>query len=295
MTTAAASGRSDAPPEMIELQRRHWVFRHPAIIRICHWTNVICLTVLLMSGLQIFNAHPALYWGSISTFEKPWASIGADDDADPPKGVTTVAGRSFTTTGVLGVSNDGSGQPAERGFPHWSTLPGDQDLATGRRWHFFFAWLFVINGLVYLLYGFVSGQFRARYIPTGFQLRHIWDAVKEHILLRFPEGEEAKRYNVIQKITYLVVVLGLLPAQILAGLAMSPGMDSVTPWLLTLFGGRQSARTIHFIVANLLLVFVIVHVALVIVSGLWNNMRGMVSGWYVIERESKTEPPHADA
>lgn len=280
--------------EIVDVKRRRWVFRHPAIIRICHWVNVVCLAVLLMSGLQIFNAHPALYWGRISTFDKPWASIGADDDAQPPRGVTTVAGHSFTTTGVLGISKDASGQTDERGFPGWITLPTDQDLATGRRWHFFFAWLFVINGAIYLLYGFATGQFRARYIPTGFQIRHIWGSVKEHILLRFPEGEEAKRYNVIQKFTYLVVVLGLLPAQILAGLAMSPGLNSVTPWLLTMFGGRQSARTIHFIIATLLVLFVIVHVALVVLSGPWNNMRGMISGWFVIERRSKTVPPHAE-
>ena len=216
--------------------------------------------------------------------------IGADTDAEPPKGVTTVAGHNFTTTGVLGLSPDGSGDVAERGFPRWITLPADQDLATGRRWHFFFAWLFVINGLVYLLYGLVSGQFRARYVPTGGQLRHIGSSIKEHLLLRFGEGEDAKRYNVIQKLTYLVVVIGLLPTQILAGLAMSPAVDSAAPWLLTLFGGRQSARTIHFIVATLLVVFVLVHVLLVVLSGPWNNMRGMISGWYVIARQRRTSP-----
>jgi thiosulfate reductase cytochrome b subunit len=274
-------------PEIVDAKRRHWMFRHPVIIRLCHWVNVVCLTVLLMSGLQIFNAHPALYWGSISTFDHPWAMIGADTDAEPAKGVTTVAGHSFTTTGVLGLSSDGSGDVAERGFPRWITLPADQDLATGRRWHFFFAWLFVINGAVYLLYGFASGQFRARYVPTGSQLRHIGASIKEHLLLRFGEGEDAKRYNVLQKLTYLVVVIGLLPTQILAGLAMSPAMDSAAPWLLTLFGGRQSARTIHFIIASLLVLFVLVHVALVVLSGPWNNLRGMISGWYVIGREPR--------
>ncbi|MCW6510469.1 cytochrome b/b6 domain-containing protein [Lichenifustis flavocetrariae] len=291
MTSAAVQGlRTTDAPETADVDRRRWVFRHPALIRVCHWINVACLTILLMSGLQIFNAHPALYWGSISTFEHPWASIGADQDAQPPKGVTTVAGHSFTTTGVLGLSRDAGGDMTERGFPRWITLPADQDLATGRRWHFFFAWLFVINGAIYLAYGFASGQFRARYVPTGAQWRHIGASIKEHLLLRFAEGEEARHYNVIQKLTYFVVVLGLLPIQILAGLAMSPGMNSVTPWLLTLFGGRQSARTIHFIVADLLVLFVVVHVALVILSGFWNNMRGMVSGWYIIDRKQKTVP-----
>lgn len=276
--------------EVVDVARRHWVFRHPVIIRICHWINVVCLTLLLMSGLQIFNAHPALYWGNVSTFDTPWVSLSGDTDAEPPKGVTTIAGHSFVTTGVLGLSTDASGDVTDRGFPHWVTLPGEQDLATGRRWHFLFAWIFVLNGLVYLGYGVATGQFRARYIPTWSQLRHIPGSIKEHLMLHFPEGEEAKRYNVIQKITYFLVVLILLPIQILAGLAMSPGMDSVSPLLLTLFGGRQSARTIHFIVANLLVIFVIVHVLLVILSGPLNNMRGMLSGWFVISRQAKTVP-----
>lgn len=275
-------------PEVVDVRRRRWVFRHPTIIRICHWINVICLAVLLMSGLQIFNAHPALYWGKVATFDTPWLSLGADTDAKPPIGVTTVGGHSFTTTGVLGLSGSETGEPTERGFPRWITLPGEQDLATGRRWHFLFAWVFVINGLIYLAYGLVSGQLRARYIPTGYQLRHILGSVKEHLLLRFPDGDEAKRYNVIQKITYSVVVLILLPLQLLAGLAMSPGMNSVTPWLLDVFGGRQSARTVHFIVASLLVLFVLIHVALVVLSGPWNNMRGMITGWFVIARKVKT-------
>ena len=279
-------------PEIADTTRRRWVFRHPAIIRVCHWVNVLCLTLLLMSGLQIFNAHPALYWGKVSTFDRPWVSLEAAANTDPPKGLTRVAGHSFDTNGVLGVSADQSGEPTERGFPRWLTLPADQDLATGRRWHFFFAWIFVINGLAYLAYGLATGQFRARYIPTGFQLRHIWGSVKEHVRLRFAEGEEAKRYNVIQKLTYLIVVGVLLPAQILAGLAMSPAMDSVAPWLLVLFGGRQSARTVHFIVAGLLLAFVFVHVALVVLSGPFNNMRGMITGWFVIGRKPKELPDH---
>ncbi len=287
MTDAAVDSN-----EIVDLRQRRWFFRHPAVIRICHWINVLCLSILLMSGLQIFNAHPALYWGKVSTFDKPFVALDADTDADPPKGLTKVAGHSFTTTGLLGLSADSSGEVSERGFPRWVTLPADQDLATGRRWHFFFAWIFVINGLVYLAYGLATGQFRARYIPSGYQLRHIWDSVKEHIRLRFPDGEEAKRYNVIQKLTYFIVVIVLLPVQILAGLAMSPGMDSVTPWLLDLFGGRQSARTIHFIVAALLLLFVLVHVALVVLSGPWNNMRGMVTGWFVIGRQKQAVSSH---
>ena len=114
--------------------------------------------------------------------------------------------------------------------------------------------------------------------------------MREHLTLRFPQGDEAKRYNVIQKLTYLVVLFVLLPVQVLAGLAMSPAMDAAFPFLLTLFDGRQSARTVHFVVAALLVLFVVVHVALVLLSGFRNNMRGMLTGWFVIERKVEPAP-----
>ena len=164
-------------------------------------------------------------------------------------------------------------------------MPADQNLTGGRSWHFLIAWIFVVNGFVYLAYGIASGQLRFRLIPSRDQIRDFGGSVREHLTLRFPEGDEAKRYNVIQKLTYLVVIGLLLPAQILAGLAMSPAMNASFPFLLTMFGGRQSARTIHFVVANLLVIFVVVHVAMVVLSGFWNNMRGMVTGWFVIERK----------
>ncbi|MCJ2131014.1 cytochrome b/b6 domain-containing protein [Methylobacterium sp. E-045] len=265
------------------------MFRHPLVIRIAHWVNALTLLVLLMSGLQIFNAHPALYWGKVSTFDTPLMSMASSED-DPPKGVTTVLGHAFDTTGFLGSSTGADGQPADRGFPSWLTLPSEQDLTGGRSWHFFFAWAFVLNGLAYLLYGVLSGQLRFRLIPSRDQIRHFGASIWEHLTLRFPQGNEAKRYNVIQKLTYVAVILVLLPVQVLAGLAMSPAMDAAAPFLLTMFGGRQSARTVHFIVANLLVLFVVVHVALVLLSGFWNNMRGMLTGWFVIERQVEPAP-----
>lgn len=266
--------------ERVEDGSRRWIYRHPLLIRAAHWINAAALLVLLMSGLQIFNAHPALYWGERSTFDAPALAVTAETGADGRAlGVVQVGAMSLTTTGVLGLSKT-DGVETERAFPSWATLPANQDLATGRRWHYLFAWAFVINGLVYLLYGIGSGQLRRRLIPEGDQIRDFGGAVREHLLLRFPSGEAAKRYNVIQKLTYLAVVLVLLPVMVLAGLAMSPAMDAAWPWLTAIFGGRQSARTVHFIVANLLVLFVIVHVVLVLVSGFWNNMRGMLTGWF---------------
>ena len=281
-------------PDTVEVERRRWMFRHPLVIRATHWINALSLLVLMMSGLQIFNAHPALYWGHVSTFDAPLLSMAATED-NPPKGVTTILGHSFDTTGVLGSSTAADGEPADRAFPSWTTLPSDQDLTGGRSWHYLFAWVFVLNGAGYLLYGLLSGQLRYRVVPQRDQIRHFGASVREHLILRFPKGDEAKRYNVIQKLTYALVLFALLPVQVLAGLAMSPAMVAAWPWLLTLFGGRQSARTVHFIAADLLVLFVIVHVALVVLSGFWNNMRGMLTGWFVIERRVEPVSKHETA
>ncbi|GAC1336082.1 MAG: cytochrome b/b6 domain-containing protein [Beijerinckiaceae bacterium] len=279
-------------PDVPILERKRWFFRHPVTIRLTHWINALCFILLLLSGYQIFNAHPALYWGNASNFDNPLLWMTATNSAfSEPKGVTTILGHNFDTTGVFGLSAGADARPAQRGFPMWLTIPSTQDLAVGRRWHFFFAWLFVLNGLVYILFGLVSGQLRWRVLPSRDQIRDFWGSAREHLTLHFPQGDEAKRYNVIQKLTYLVVIFILLPLQIIAGIAMSPGMDATFPWLLTVLGGRQSARTIHFVVAHLLVLFLLVHVFMVIVSGFWNNMRSMVTGWFIIERKKLDEPP----
>nr|WP_294523730.1 cytochrome b/b6 domain-containing protein [uncultured Rhodopila sp.] len=260
------------------------IYRHSVIVRITHWINVLCLAILLMSGLQIFNAHPALYWGNISDFDHPAVSLAAVQPQNgPPRGITTVFGHRFDTTGVLGLSRDAAGQPRERGFPAWATLPGEQSLAGGRLWHFFFAWLFVINGSIYLLAGILRGHVRRDLLPGRDQLRHIGQTAWDHLLFRFPKGEAARRYNVLQKLAYLSVIFGFLPFMLLTGLTMSPRMDAAWPQLLLLFGGRQSARTIHFILAWSLVAFVLVHVFMVLVSGVRNNLRSMVTGRYAIE------------
>src|SRR5262245_27033703 len=128
--------------------------RHSLAIRILHWVNAVVLLTLLMSGLQIFNAHPALYWGQSSySGRPPVLELTSDTTSDGrQRGITRVLGRDFTTTGVLGLSREADGTLTERGFPSWITLPSEQWLAMARRWHFFFAWLLVINGLLYVAY-----------------------------------------------------------------------------------------------------------------------------------------------
>ncbi len=263
------------------------VYRHRVITRVCHWINLLCVTVLLMSGLQVFNAHPRLYWGQYGANADPAVlEMGVDQAPDgSPYGFTRVGRLSFNTTGVLGLSRAG-GELTPRGFPAWITLPSVQDLATGRRWHFFFAWLFVINGAVYLAHTVLSRHLtkdlllrREEARPRAL-LQDVWD----HMRLKTPVGEAATRYNPLQKIAYLGVIFLLLPLMLLTGLTMTPGMDAAWPWLLDLFGGRQSARTLHFATANLIVLFVLAHVAEVLISGAWNEIRSMITGWWTVKQ-----------
>ena len=277
--TAMTAERAGRPAKVL-------VYRHALVTRVTHWLNVLAVSFLLMSGLQIFNAHPALYWGARSHFDRPWLSMDMAEKNGQPIGVTTFAGRTVETTGLFGYSGK-PGMREPRGFPAWATIPSYRDLADGRRWHFFFAWLFVINGLVYLALGFANRHIPRDLWPRRWQLKpaHVWREIVTHARLRFPKGEEARTYNILQKGAYLGVVLLLLPLMVATGLTMSPGFDAAAPWLLDLFGGRQSARSIHFISASLIVLFVIVHLVMVVASGAWNNIRSMVTGRYAIEVE----------
>ncbi len=249
-----------------------------------HWINVVCLFILLMSGLNIFNAHPELYWGKDSTFADPWLSIGAIQGAHGPVGVTRLGDAQWNTTGVLGLSTS-NGQQLARAFPSWATVPGPQWLAMARHWHFFFAWIFVINGIAYVLYTIFGGHLRRDLLPTRDELRNIGGSIKNHLLFRHPTGEAARRYNVLQNLAYLVVIFVLLPLIVVAGLGMSPRLDTVWTGWVDWLGGRQSARSIHFLAASGLILFTLVHVFEVIVSGAWNHLRSMITGWYRLPAE----------
>ncbi len=265
------------------LQSQQFFYRHTIPVRALHWINAICLAIMLMSGLQIFNAHPALFWGRYSDFDHPALWLTSVQDAQGNlKGVTQIGSWRFNTTGVLGASNVG-GQMTTRGFPEWATLPGPQWLAMGRLWHFFFAWIFAINGLAFAIYAFANGHFLRDLLPRQQDLKHLGREIADHARLRFPKGEAAKHYNALQKLAYFAVVFILGPLVVLTGLTMSPTMDSAFPFLLWIFGGRQSARTIHFICAFSFLGFFIIHIVMVVLSGTWNNIRSMITGQYAIE------------
>jgi thiosulfate reductase cytochrome b subunit len=245
------------------------------------------LFIMLLSGLQIFNAHPALYWGQASNFRGSFLAMSAEQNADGSlKGITTVLGQRLNTTGIFGASSV-DGVRAARGFPAWMTLPGTQWLAMGRRWHFFFAWFFVTNGLLYIGYSLWRRHAQKDLLPGKDELKQIPQVFWDHLRLRFPEGEEAKVYNVLQKLAYFGVAFVLGPLVVLTGLTMSPGMDTGFPILLDIFGGRQSARSIHFLCAFGFVAFFAVHIAMVLLSGVANNIRSMVTGWYQIPPERR--------
>jgi thiosulfate reductase cytochrome b subunit len=269
---------------------REVMYRHSAVVRVTHWINALCLALLLMSGLRIFNYHPALYWGNYGYRGVPsFISISSIEDSESNEltGITRVGDWRFVTTGVLGVSADPDGDPAAMAFPNWITLPGGPGLALARDWHFALAWLFAANGAVYLLFGLLSGHFRRDIAPAAGELRprHILAQLWDHIRLRTSRGQAARRYNVLQKFAYIAVIFVLLPVMVLTGLTMSPAVTAAAPVLFDIFGGRQSARTIHFLAANLLVLFVLVHVVEVVISGAFNGMRAMITGRYVVRPE----------
>jgi thiosulfate reductase cytochrome b subunit len=281
----------DAPPAADVRKGTYLYYRHSLPVRVMHWINVIALTILLMSGLNIFSAHPSLYWGKSSyTGRPPVFEITATEDADGDLvGVTRIFGHEFDTTGLLGASAGPDGDPMPRAFPSWLTIPDSRWLAMARRWHLFFAWVFVINGLCYVAYSIAARHFARDLAPSASDWRSIGRSIVEHLRFKHPSGEAAKRYNVLQKLAYLAVIFVLLPLVILMGLAMSPWLDALLSGWVDVFGGRQSARTLHFIVAWLIVAFALIHVFEVIVSGFWNHLRSMITGRYRIEVEATDE------
>jgi Ni/Fe-hydrogenase b-type cytochrome subunit len=263
------------------------IYRHRLPVRLWHWLNALVIFVMLMSGLMIFNAHPRLYWGHYGANADPaWLEIGSD----AAEGYLRVGALQVTTTGLLGRWTDSDGQVKRRAFPGWATIPSRYDLAGAREWHFAFAWLLVVPGLLYWLWAFAARHVQRDLAPTREELapRHVWQDIKDHARLRFATGEAARRYNILQKTSYLAVIFLLLPLAVLTGLAMSPAMDAAWPWLIDLLGGRQSARSLHFIAAMLILAFIIVHLLMVLLAGPVNELRSMITGRYRLPPEKKS-------
>ncbi|UYY76165.1 cytochrome b/b6 domain-containing protein [Sphingomonas sp. R1] len=238
---------AEGPPERTPL-----IYRHRLVTRLWHWVNAIALLIMVGSGLMIFNAHPRLYWGQYgANFDHAWLEL--------PR------------------------------FPGWVTLPSYYSLAGARHWHFFFALVLAFGLLVYLLWSLANGhilrdlRIRARELGP----RHLWKDFKDHLALRFHDPEDPRAYNIFQKLAYVGTLFVLLPAVIFSGLALSPGMDAAWPWLTELFGGRQSARSVHFIAMGAILAFLLVHLTLVLLAGPINELRSMITGWWRVPAEKQ--------
>lgn len=230
------------------------VFRHRLSTRLWHWINAVTVFVMLMSGLMIFNAHPRLYWGAFgANFDTPWLVL--------PR------------------------------FPGWATIPSQYNLALGRHWHLAFAWVFAFGFLLFVARSLWNGHFRKDVALSRADVApaHLWEDIKKHARLDF--SEEEPRYNPLQKITYSIILFGIIPLLVLTGLAMSPGFNAILP-LPDLLGGRQSARSIHFICAGGMAAFIVVHLLLVILAGPINEVRSMITGWF---RLSPPRPAQEDA
>ncbi len=290
MASIAASDIDAPKPELRPEPAQPYLFhRHALVVRVTHWLNALAILFLIGTGLNIFNAHPSLYWGKYGAnadTDRRWLEIGSTPGPQP-HGFLRIGGLTVQTTGVLGRSTAANGQPQSIAYPSWATFPSYRDLATARNFHFFFAWVLILNGLLYLGYSLVTGHLRRDLLPRLAELspRHILHDIVQHVRLKFPKGEEAKRYHILQKLAYAGVVVVLVPGIIFTGLTMSPAMNATWPWLLDLFGGRQSARSLHWILANLIMLFIIVHLLMVVLAGPYNEIRSMITGKFRVDPE----------
>jgi thiosulfate reductase cytochrome b subunit len=264
------------------------LLRHRLPVRLWHWTSILAVAGLLFTGFCILNVHPRLYWGEVGNAYTP--ALFALDSSEPggtrpatqpAPAVLVVGNRRFDVTGRLGVVQDAGDDGL---YFLIANTPESWHFGAMRAWHFTIAWILVLGWMSYAIYLIASGQLRSRLLPrvTQLRLRAIAHDVLNHLRLRRATGEEAKSYNLLQKLSYLLVVFILLPLMILTGLTMSNAVIARFPELCSLLGGRESARTIHFLCAFALILFVVVHVIQLFVAGFLNEMRSMITGRFMI-------------
>ncbi|HVR47114.1 MAG TPA: cytochrome b/b6 domain-containing protein [Candidatus Binatia bacterium] len=255
--------------------RRPAIYRYAFLTRASHWAWVLAFFILVGSGLQIFNASPNLDASDKSDPQRRVLAIGSPADG---VGTTTIFGRAFVTTGWLGWTNDGMGSRGAHAFSATLTIPGYQDLAGGRRWHLFFAWVAALCWLAWLISAAIKGNLREMILRPS-DLPKLWPMQAYYLKLRKtppPHGV----YNPLQKAAYTAVLFVIAPLVVVTGLALSPGIDAIANPLTVVFGGRQFARLWHFVAMLLLLGFFVIHTFQVATQGVVNQMRSMITGWY---------------
>jgi thiosulfate reductase cytochrome b subunit len=232
--------------------------RHALLVRVTHWITVISFLALLATGIEILISHPRFYWGETGNSGTPVLFK-----------IPIPSSRSTVPSGYGYVLPDQNG---------WS-----------RYLHFEAAWALVLTGLLYVIYGLWTFHFRKNLFPAP--AHRTWSAVRsvmaKHLRLAPSDEADAHSYNVLQRLTYLLVIFVLAPLVILTGLAMSPGFNATVPWVVNSLGGRQSARTLHFFVSILLVLFFFVHVAMVFLTGFVSRMREMTLGGAVVPEERR--------
>src|SRR5271165_2338537 len=223
--------------------------RHSALVRVTHWITTLCFLALLVSGVEILISHPRFYWGEAGNIHTPTLFK-----------IPIPASRSSVPTGYGYVLPDQNG---------WS-----------RYLHFQAAWVAVLTGLLYVISILITGHLRKDLLPHGADLswRAFSTAIANHLRFKRPNEEEAWSYNLIQRLTYLFVIFVLFPLVIWTGLAMSPAIASVFPSAVSVLGGQQSARTIHFFVFVFLVLFLLVHIMMICLAGLKKRTLAMITG-----------------
>jgi len=218
-------------------------------VRVTHWLTVIAFTALLISGGEIVISHPRFYWGETGNVNmRPLFTIPIPSSRDT------------VPTGYRYVMPDQNG---------WS-----------RYLHFQAAWLLVFTGVVYILAGLATGHFRRNIVPArgDRSLGAHWRRIAKYLRRSPPAASEERSYNVLQRTAYLTVIFILFPLVIWTGLALSPSFNSAFPFFVNMLGGRQSARTLHFFISGGLLLFLVIHIAMISLSGFWTRTRAMITG-----------------
>lgn len=223
--------------------------RHSLLVRVTHWITVVSFVALLVTGIEILISHPRFYWGEVGNSLAP-----------PLFKIPIPSSRSTVPTGYGYVLPDQNG---------WS-----------RYLHFEAAWALVLTGLVYVIFGFWARHFQRNLLPAPAD--RTWPGLRtviaKHLRLAKPDEDDCHSYNLLQRTTYLLVIFGLVPLVVWTGLAMSPGFNAAVPWAVNWLGGRQSARTLHFFVSMFLVLFLVVHIAMLVLTGFASRMRGMITG-----------------
>lgn len=254
--TAAPSDSSGSSTQTVG--HRRWV-------RISHWIGVVSFFALCISGVFILAVHPRLYWGEVGNDLVPAIlEFPLSNNYRPDEYEQMVA---FTNVNETAVSSNRNYEIFNQN--HW-----------GRSTHFLAAWFLVIAGLFYAIAGIVSGHIWRDLLPRARELapRALWRDLKNHLRLQFDPAATGPPYGLLQRVAYASVAFIAVPLMVITGLTMSPAVSAAYPVLLDLFGGYQSARTLHFFGFAALILFLVVHVAMVVLKGFRRQLRAMILG-----------------